>query len=310
MTPAFTLVQLHYFSAVARLENMTAAAAELNVTQSTLSSAIGHLEREFGTPLFLRLPSRGLRLTSAGRTLLGDAAAFLEQADLLARSVCDGAAELSGEIVVGIYAPLAPFRAPVILQRFERLHPGVSVTFLEGDQGSLQDALSAGHCEVALMYDLGVDHRFVRRTIDRVAPHVIVSEQHPAAAHRERRVSLRDFAAEPLILLDLPHTRQYYLGLFKHLGVAPLIRHTSLGYETVRSFVARGHGYSVLNQWVDHGMTYSGARVVPLSLSDRLPPTETSLVRLKHTRPTRKSLAFESVCLSLYGPDAGRDTAG
>ena len=297
-------MQLRYFAAVARRENMTAAAAELNVTQSTLSSAMSHLEREFGTALFTRLPSRRLRLTSAGRALLGSAAAFLEQAELLSQSVRDDADTLSGEIVVGIYAPLAPFRAPIILQRFERLHPGVTVTFLEGDQGSLQGALSSGACEVALMYDLGVDHRFVRKIIDRVPPHIIVGAGHPAAQHRERPVSLRDFAAEPLILLDLPHTREYYLGLFKHLGVEPTVRHVSLGYETVRSFVALGHGYSVLNQWVDHGMTYAGAQVIPLTLSDALPPTETSLVRLASVVPTRKALAFESVYLSLYGPQS------
>lgn len=304
MTPSFTLVQLRYFAAVARRENMTAAAAELNVTQSTLSSAMGHLEREFGAELFTRLPSRRIRLTSAGRALLASTAAFLEQADLLSQSVRDGADSLSGEIVVGIYAPLAPFRAPAILQRFEQLHPEVTVTFVEGDQGSLQEALSSGACEIALMYDLGVDHRFVRQIIDRVPPHVIVSAEHPAAQRPERAVSLVDFAAEPLILLNLPHTREYYLGLFKHLGIEPSVRHVSLGYETVRSFVALGHGYSVLNQRLDHGTTYSGARVVSLPLVDTLPPTETSLVRLAHAVPTRKSLAFESVCRSLYGTGA------
>lgn len=43
MTKSFTLVQLRYFTAVARLENMRAASYELNVTQSTLSAAIGQL---------------------------------------------------------------------------------------------------------------------------------------------------------------------------------------------------------------------------------------------------------------------------
>ncbi|WP_244303072.1 LysR family transcriptional regulator [Leucobacter coleopterorum] len=50
MTSSFTLVQLRYFATVARLEHMTAAATELNVTQSTLSSAIAQLEAELGCP--------------------------------------------------------------------------------------------------------------------------------------------------------------------------------------------------------------------------------------------------------------------
>ncbi len=56
MGKSFTLVQLRYFSVVAKLENMTAAALAVNVTQSTLSSAIGQLEREMGVELFTRLP--------------------------------------------------------------------------------------------------------------------------------------------------------------------------------------------------------------------------------------------------------------
>lgn len=299
MTPAFTLVQLRYFATVARLEHMTAAAAELNVTQSTLSSAIAQLELEFGVPLFVRLPRRGLRLTPAGQTLLARSSAFLEEAELISRSVREETTVLSGDLVVGIYAPLAPFRAPVLLQRFKSLHPEVNLVFLEGDQGTLQQALLDGHCEVALMYDLGVGDRFHRQVVERIPPHVIVPAHHPLALAGRNEAHLAEFAEEPLILLNLPHTREYYLGLFKQLGITPHVRHVSLGYETVRSFVALGHGYSVLNQWVDHGMTYAGAHVVPIRLTDRLPPTEASLVRLNGNRPTRKSRAFESVCLSL-----------
>ncbi len=299
MTASFTLVQLRYFAAVARLEHMTAAATELSVTQSTLSSAIGQLERELGVALFTRLPRRGLRLTDAGIALLARAAAFLEQADTLAREAQSAHATLSGSISVGIYAPLAPFQAPTILQRFERRFPGVTVTFVEGDQGTLQHELYDGRCEIALMYDLGVDDRFDRTVIDRVPPHVIVAENHPLAVSGRTSVQLKELAEDPLVLLDLPHTRDYYLGLFRQLGITPRVRHVSLGYETVRSFVARGHGYSVLNQWVDHGMTYSGSRVIPIRLADPLPPTEVSLVRRRGMEPTRKSLAFAEVCMEL-----------
>lgn len=299
MPTSFTLVQLRYFATVARLEHMTAAAVELNVTQSTLSSAIAQLETEFGVPLFVRLPRRGLRLTPAGQTLLGRCGAFLEEAELISRSVREDTAVLTGELVVGMYAPLAPFRAPALLQQFSQLHPEVNLVFLEGDQGTLQQALLDGHCEVALMYDLGVGERFTRRVVERIPPHIIVAEDHPLALAGRHEVSLTEFAEEPLILLNLPHTREYYLGLFKQLGITPRVRHVSLGYETVRSFVALGHGYSVLNHWVDHGMTYAGEHVVPIRLAESLPPTEASLVRLAGNRATRKSLAFEAVCLAM-----------
>ncbi|MHA3723629.1 LysR family transcriptional regulator [Leucobacter sp. HY1910] len=299
MTASFTLVQLRYFAAVARLENMTAAAAELNVTQSTLSSAISQLERELGVELFTRIPRIGLRLTDSGTALLARSAAFLEEADQLAIEAQHANAALQGEISVGIYAPLAPFQAPEILQRFEQLYPNVTVTFVEGDQDSLQTQLYDGRCEIALMYDLGVDDRFDRTVIDRIPPHVIVAESHPLAKQGRSEIHLSELESDPLVLLDLPYTREYYLGLFRQLGIKPRVRHVSLGYETVRSFVARGHGYSVLNQWVGHGMTYSGSRVVPIRLLDELQPMEASLVSRRGLAPTRKARAFAEVCTEL-----------
>ena len=69
MAKPFTLTQLRYFAVVAELQNMTAAAERLLVTQSTLSTAIAQLEASLSTQLFVRLQTRGVRLTSSGRQL-------------------------------------------------------------------------------------------------------------------------------------------------------------------------------------------------------------------------------------------------
>ncbi|KAA5834995.1 LysR family transcriptional regulator [Saccharopolyspora hirsuta] len=301
MTRSYTLVQLRYFCAVAELENMTAAAAALNVTQSTLSSAVAQLEQVMGTPLFTRLPRRGLRLTPAGRRLHERSLLLLEDADQLPGLVREEGPTLAGDLTVGVFGPLAPFRASLIFEEFEREHPGVNLSFLEGDQEFLRRALRDGKCELALMYDLGLGGELPRRVLRRIPPHVIVAPDHPLAATPEQPVSLRALADEPLILLDLPHSREYYLSLFKLLGAVPRIRHRASGYETVRAFVARGHGYSVLNQRLPHDLTYAGSPVVPLPVVEELPPIEVLLVRPAGTRPTLKSRAFEEICLRVYG---------
>lgn len=63
------LTQLKYFQAVCRYQNMTRAAAELHVSQPSLSNAIHELEDEFGMVLFRR-KSRGIALTEQGGDLL------------------------------------------------------------------------------------------------------------------------------------------------------------------------------------------------------------------------------------------------
>jgi DNA-binding transcriptional LysR family regulator len=62
------LAALRGFEAAARLLSFTAAAAELNLTQSSISRQIAGLERQIGRPLFLRR-TRALALTAAGAQL-------------------------------------------------------------------------------------------------------------------------------------------------------------------------------------------------------------------------------------------------
>lgn len=65
---------LRVFEAVARLDGMGRAAAELNTVQSNVTARIRQLERDQGLALFER-HSRGVALTPAGQHLLPHARA-------------------------------------------------------------------------------------------------------------------------------------------------------------------------------------------------------------------------------------------
>ncbi|MGJ0203126.1 LysR substrate-binding domain-containing protein [Leucobacter sp. gxy201] len=298
MTRAFTLAQLRYFEAVADCESITEAAARLNVAQSTVSTALGLLEESLGVQLFIRQPNRTLVLSSAGRRLAAENSAFLDHADALYASAQGVSNALTGSVRVGIYAPIAPFRLPGILVEFEQQYPEVQVDFFEADLATLQTALLSGECEIALMYAHGLGPEFEARLLDQVPPHVLVSAEH-AAARRGRSVSLADFADEPYIRLDLPHSRKYYEDLFGIAGVRPKLRHSFTGYETVRSFVGMGHGYTLLNQW-HVPQTYAGALTASLPLTDDFPPIEVVLAWPGQMRLTRRARAFAEVCEGLY----------
>ena len=57
----------------------------------------------------------------------------------------------------------------------------------------------------------------------------------------------------------------------------------------------------MLNQRLHNDVTYSGGRVVALTLTDDFPPIEVMLVRPDGVQPTRRALAFEETCIRLYG---------
>ncbi|CCH79011.1 Transcriptional regulator, LysR family (fragment) [Nostocoides japonicum T1-X7] len=245
MSRPFTLIQLRYFCAVARAGSMTTAAHDLTVAQSTLSSTIHELEHALETALFERTPRRTLELSASGRRLLAETLPILDEIDGLPALARGDGDELAGELVVGMFSPLASFRAPRLLGMLKARWPRLNVRFIEAHQEELRVALSARRCDVALMYGIGLDSGFQVADLEVLQPHILVAVDNEMAT-RSASVTLADLVDEPFVLLDLPHTRDYYLGLFAAQGLRPNIVHRLPGYEAVRAFVACGHGYSLV----------------------------------------------------------------
>ncbi|MBF6670897.1 LysR family transcriptional regulator [Glutamicibacter halophytocola] len=291
MARTFTLVQLRYFIEIARLENMRAAATSLNVSQSTLSSALSQLEHDLGAQLFLRLPNRALKLSEDGKRLVAGARILLEDAETLQTSLSGHDDQLSGKLRVGIFAPLAPFIAPRLLGNFRVRYPKIELQFVEGEQQQVLEALGKGECEIALMYDLGVGAEFSMESVDRLGAHIIVGENH-RLAERKKPISLSELVEEPLVLLDQVHSREYFLKLFSSLDLEPNVAYWVSGYETVRSYVAMGLGYSILNRRMPHNLTYTGSAVVPLSIAEPVIPISVVVAHVKEVPMTRKARVF------------------
>lgn len=292
--PSFTLVQLRYFAAAAEHGSMTAAARELVVSQSAVSTAVAQLEKELGVQLLLRHHARGLALTTAGREFYAELRAFLAHSQELADSATNAGKALVGELAVGCFDTLAPFWLPRLVSRYAAEHPDVLVRAIEGEHSAMKRALRTGECEVALMYGYDLGEDLATTGVGTAPPYVLVSPDHRFAGRSE--VGLRELADEPMVLLDLPHTGAYFRSLFEGLGIEPLVRHRTHGYETVRAMVAAGHGYAVLNQRPAHDETYAGGKVVALPIADDLPALDIVIARLKDARLTRKAEAFVQVC--------------
>ena len=93
------LLQLRYFATVARLENITRAAAFHRIPQSAMSKTISKLERELDIPLFTREKNQ-LALTEEGRTLYQGVKNALGSLDQALQTVLESKAgsELHGEV--------------------------------------------------------------------------------------------------------------------------------------------------------------------------------------------------------------------
>lgn len=296
----FSLVQLSHFTEAARAGSMTDAAKRLHISQPALSSSINRLEQELGVSLFDRIPRRGVRLTRDGRQFFEDAVVLLAQAAAMEESVTRSHRSLGGRLRIGIYAPIAPFRAPQLLQAFTQRHPAVAVELIEADQDELERLVTDGDADVALSYAMVPFAGLHSELLEEVPPHVLVPTSHQLAS-REEPVLLDEFASDPLILLDLPHTGGYYLGLFRDAGLTPTVRFRVSGYETVRGLVARGFGVAILNQRVPVRRTFSGESVRLVDLAGDLEPLPVHVVCRPSDLSNPLVEAFQRVCRRLYG---------
>ncbi|GGA66407.1 LysR family transcriptional regulator [Pseudoclavibacter endophyticus] len=273
----FTLRQLEYFEAVASEGSLTAASVRCRVTPSALTLAIDDLERHLRVQLLVRRKGRGVTLTRAGSRLLQRARDVLGSVDALATEASREISSVSGRFVVGCFTTLTPFVVPAIVGRFQRIHPEVEVEIAAATADVLYDQLMQARVDVAFLYSVDVPSSLAFDPVLQLRPHVIVSSTHPLADRQS--VSLHELQDDPLILLDVPPTRQNTRGLFDRLGFEPRVAHTSSNFETVRCLVAYGLGYAVEFQRPATAQTYAGAEVRTLGISDDLPVTVLGLAR-------------------------------
>jgi DNA-binding transcriptional LysR family regulator len=121
------LRQLRHFLALVEERSVTGAAKRELIVQSGLSNSIQALERELGTPLYVR-GTRPVRLTAAGEALVGAARRTLASAAQAEQAVQHTRDVLIGTLRIGISLSaqhLVPFAS--YLGEFVRDHPGIDL---------------------------------------------------------------------------------------------------------------------------------------------------------------------------------------
>ncbi|WP_045741070.1 MULTISPECIES: LysR substrate-binding domain-containing protein [Actinoplanes] len=281
-----TLTQLRYFVEAATCLSMTQAAANLLVAQSAVSTAVAQLEGQVGAQLFIRMRSKGLAMTPAGQQLLGDARSVLGTLDEALDAARGMDEQVRGTIRIAFFVTLAPFLLAEMMALLAERHPHLEVDVVEVDAAEAREALRSGRAEMAVSYDFAYGDDMRREVVTTVTPHVVLPAGHALAGRS--RVPLRELAGERLILLDLPYSREYFLNVMRGAGVEPVVRHRSRGYETVRSLVAKGYGYSILNQRPRHDATYDGRTVVTRPIADEVPGLPLVVATLRSVRATAR----------------------
>jgi len=141
--------QLNVFLIAAENLNFTQAAAELNMSQPSVSQHIQALEQHFGLDLFHR-SGRSIELTDAGLTLLPLAREFIYLSTHIDETMASIKGTVFGHLMVGCSTTTGRYILPQLLANFHREYPQVKATCQVASQELAMQMLCEGKVHLAL----------------------------------------------------------------------------------------------------------------------------------------------------------------
>lgn len=291
----FTLKQLKYFVTVVEEDSIVEAARKLHVSQPSISVGIKNLEDAFKQQLFIRHHAQGVSLTSSGRRMYERARELLRLSEELESSSRAEHEQVSGTIGIGCFESAAPLYMPKLVSSFKSLYPEINIQLYDGEQHELLLGLHRGRFDLVFTYDLELGSSIVKEALN--APHkpyALLPALHPLA--QRKSVTLRELSLEPMILLDVVPSRNYFIDIFKENGYHPTVAYSSPSIEMVRCMVGQELGFSVLVTRPCTDLTYDGRRLAQIDIEDEMPASTLVMAYLRNSQPTLATQLFMEHC--------------
>ncbi|WP_375460686.1 LysR family transcriptional regulator [uncultured Enterovirga sp.] len=218
------------------------AAERLGIAQPHLSRRIQELEREIGTPLFLRTHRR-VELTPAGAFFAGRARDVLGALKAAVQQARDIGVGTAGVLRVGFIHSSTYGILPALLAGFRSLRPGISVQLREMTILAQVGALRAGEIDVGILRLLPDVQDLSSEVVLREPFLLALPQGHPLASRRG--ITLRQLAGEPLIMFPRETSPLFHARItaaFARIGAVPEVVQEATQIHTVLGLVGAGLG--------------------------------------------------------------------
>lgn len=273
--PRFTLRQLHYFVAVTRCGQISAAATEVGLSQSAMTLSIADLEQVIGTALFDR-GRQGVTLTLQGQSFLQHAESVLRMANEVTQFPFRGR-DLEGKLeLAATYTVLGYFLLPA-LARFRELYPRIELSLEEKSREDIEAGLESGKLEMGaiLLSNLEAPDRLEKRVLGISRRQLWMAANHEYVGRGS--VSFEELVTLPYILPTVDEGDRNALRYWADAGYTPkkIIQTSSM--EALREMVALNLGVTILSDMVFRPWSLDGRRIHAVPMNARLPVMEVGL---------------------------------
>lgn len=194
-----TIIQLQYFVAVVKQNNITKAARQLFVSQAAVSFAIKELEKEFNTALFVRYNNQ-IVLTDEGHHLYKLAVNLLQNVDNTYEDM-KNYIKKSSILKIGVPPMLGSFIVPSIVQEFTDKNPNTEVQLVELGSVANQKAIIDKElsCGFTVKYKDNVSPELDYINVDKTSLYFVINKSNPLA--KKKVISINEIKSTPLILM-------------------------------------------------------------------------------------------------------------
>lgn len=270
---SFTLKHCEYFEAVATHGGIAQAARELGISQPAVAQGLDRLEERTGLVLFHRRHARGAELTIQGRALRESVQQLLMMASELEQKAAGLSRNVSGRLRLGCFHTLAPFCIASLVRGYTRMRPDATLEPFEMRHEDLVTGLTDGSLDLAIMYDMSLEHSgLVLTPLTSLSPRILIAADHPLATRET--IALAQLADEPFVLFEGAGSSDYFRGIIAARGIDPPVAIRCQSMESVRSAVANGLGFSFTSMRTASGVSHDGQAYVERPIADAVTPLD------------------------------------
>lgn len=286
-----TLKQIRYFIAAADFGQISQAAMEFNISQSTVTASIRQLEDDVGVPLFIRLPS-GVSLTTEGARFLQHARNIMAAVNEAVQTPLTTEAKLDGHIRIGLTNTVAGYFMPRLHARFSRSYPGIALKMFERPRDEIEQNLVEGKLDIAviLVSNLSDRENIAWETLVRSKRRLWLPANHSLL--EAQSINLADVAQEPYVMLTVDEADKTAAKYWKKTGLSPNAIFVTSAVEAVRSMVATGMGITILSDMVYRPWSLEGQRIETRNLTADIPSMDVGLAWSRTTPFSPATKAF------------------
>jgi DNA-binding transcriptional LysR family regulator len=235
---------LYYFYIVAKRGSFSQAAADLRISQSSISVQIKQFEASLGHTLFNRIKT-GVELTDSGQILFDHAETIFHDVEHIQDSLDAVEHQIRGTIELGTVTSIGSYILPEVLKAFHTVYPEVKITVAVEPSRDLVDSVRMGRIDFALLTSARQYPGLTSIPLKKIKLFLVAPPDHPLA--QRETVSPAELENYPFLGFDEGlELRMMMDSLFRRMSLRIEYVLSSTSVATVKHMARAGLGLAIL----------------------------------------------------------------